>query len=118
MGIFLFIKIFMKRGDMMEIKISDVDVRTIKVLDEEAKQSKVCTNTLLKRIVKYKVKFDSVKGAEKEFDMTMNRVADVFEMTYQRLNHLEKQTFKMYLLLCGRLGSDPTEVEGVLEKSF
>jgi len=108
----------MKRGDLMEIKIRDVDVRAIKVLDEEAKKQKVSRNTLLQRIVEDKVKFDGIKGAEKELDVTMNRVADGLEMTYQRLNHLEKQTLKMYLLLCDGLGIDPTEAEAILEKTF
>ena len=108
----------MKRGNLMEIKIRDVDVRAIKVLDEEAKTQKVSRNTLLKRIVEDKVKFDGVKGAEKELDVTMNRVADGLEMTYQRLNHLEKQTLKMYLLLCDGLGIDPAEAEDTLEKTF
>jgi len=106
----------MRRGDLMEIKIRDVDVRAIKVLDEEAKKQKVSRNTLLKRIVEDKVKFDGIKSAEKELDVTMNRVADGLEMTYQRLNHLEKQTLKMYLLLCGGLGIDPTEAEDILEE--
>src|SRR5699024_2175445 len=118
MGIFLFIKVFMKRGDLMEIKIRDVDVRAIKVLDEEAKKQKISRNTLLQRIVEDKVKYDDIKGAEKELDVTMNRVADGLEMTYQRLNHLEKQTLKMYLLLCDGLGIDPTEAEAILEKTF
>lgn len=108
----------MRRGDLMEIKIRDIDVRAIKVLDEEAKKQKISRNTLLKRIVEDKVKFDGIKGAEKELDVTMNRVADGFEMTYQRLNHLEKQTLKMYLLLCDGLGIDPTEAENMLEKTF
>src|SRR5699024_9628026 len=118
MGIFLFIKVFLMRGDLMEIKIRDVDVRAIKVLDEEAKKQKVSRNTLLRRIVEEKVKFDDIKGDEKELDVKMNRVADGYEMTYQQLNHLEKQTLKMYLLLCDGLGIDPTEAEGILEKTF
>jgi|SRR5699024_2542509 len=118
MGIFLFIELFMRRGDLMEIKIRDVDVRAIKVLDEEAKKQKVSRNTLLKQIIEDKVKFDGIKGAEKELDVTMNRVADGLEMTYQRLNHLEKQTLKMYLLLCDGLGIDPAEAERIFEKTF
>src|SRR5690625_7021972 len=99
MGIFLIIKIFMKKSEMMEIKIHYLNFPANKVIEEKAKKQKVSRNTLLKRIVEDKVKFDGIKGAEKELDMTMNRVADGFEMTYQRLNHLEKQTLKMYLLL-------------------
>ena len=118
MGIFLFIELFMRRGDLMEIKIRDVDVRAIKVLDEEAKKQKVSRNTLLKQIIEDKVKFDGIKGAEKELNVTINRVADGLDMTYQRLNHLEKQTLKMYLLLCDGLGIDPREAENMLEKTF
>src|SRR5699024_3991290 len=98
MGIFLFIKIFMRRGDLMEIKIRDVGVRVIKLLEEEANKQKVCMNTSLKGIVEDKVKFGGIKSAEKELDVTMNRVADGLEMTYQQLNHLEQQTLIMYLL--------------------
>src|SRR5699024_10788288 len=118
MGIILFIELLVRRGDLMKIKIRDVDVRAIKVLDEEAKNQRVSRNTLLKQIVEDKVKFDGIKGAEKELHVTMNRVADVLEMTYQRLKNLEKQTLKMYLLLCDGLGIDPTEAEGILEKTF
>ncbi|HLR67175.1 MAG TPA: hypothetical protein VK105_08585 [Virgibacillus sp.] len=102
----------------MEIKIRDVDVRAIKVLDEEAKRQRISRNILLKRIVEDKVKFDGIKGVEKELDVTVNRVADGLEMMYKRLNHLEKQTLKMYLLLCDGLGIDPTEAEDILEKTF
>src|SRR5699024_6913178 len=118
MGIFLFIKIFMKRGDLMEIKIGDVDVRVVKVLDEEAKKQKVSRNVLLKRIVEDTVKFDGVKLAEKELDVTVSRVADGLDMTFRRLEHLEKRMLKMYLLLCDALGFDPNEIEHILDKTF
>src|SRR5699024_3597287 len=117
-GIFLFIESLMRRGDLMEVKIRDVNFRAIKVLDDQAKKHKVSRNTLLKRIVEDKVTFDGIKGAEKELDVTMNRVVDALEVTYQRLKQLEKQTMKMYLLLCDGLGMDPTEAEGILEKTF
>jgi len=107
-----------KRGDLMEVKIRDVDVRAIKVLDEEAKKQKVSRNVLLKRIVEDKVKFDGIKIVEKELDVTMNRVADGLDITYQRLNKLEKRTLKLYLLLCDALGIDPKEAEDILEKTF
>lgn len=102
----------------MEIKIRDVDVRAIKVLDAEAKKQKVSRNVLLKRMVEDNVQFKGMKIAEKELDVTMNRVADGLDMTYQRLHHVEKQTLKMYLLLCDALGIDPKEAEDVLEKTF
>jgi len=102
----------------MEIKIRDIDGRAIKVLDEEAKKQKLSRNNLLKRIVEDKVKFDGIKDVEKEIDVTMNRVADALEMTYQRLNHLEKQTLKTYLLLCDGLGIDPKEAGSILEMTF
>lgn len=102
----------------MEIKIRDVDIRAIKVLDEEAKEQNLSRNNLLKRIVEDRAKFDGVKRTEKELDVTLDRVAAGLEMAYQRLDDLEKQTLKTYLLLCDGLGIDPKESENILEKSF
>jgi len=102
----------------MEIKIRDVDVRAVKVLDEEAKKQKVSRNVLLKRIVEDTVKFDGVQLAEKELNVTVNRVADGLEMTFKRLDHLEKRMLKMYLLLCDALGFDRNEIEHILDKMF
>jgi len=102
----------------MEIKIRDVDVRAVKVLDEEAKKQKVSRNVLMKRMVEDAVKFDGVQLAEKELNVTVNRVADGLEMTYQRLNYLEKQTLKLYLILCDALGLDPKDTDHILEKTF
>jgi|SRR5690625_4094693 len=102
----------------MEIKIRDVDVRAIKVLDEEAKNQKVSRNVLMKRMVEDAVKYDGVQLAEKELNVTVNRVADGLEMTFKRLDHLEKRMLKMYLLLCDALGFNPNEVEHILDKTF
>ena len=108
----------MEGDDLVEIKIRDVDVRAVKVFDEEAKKQKISRNVLLKRMVEDAVKFDGIKLAEKELDVTVSRVADGLEMTFKRLDHLEKQTLKMYLLLCDALGFDPNEVEHILDKTF
>jgi len=102
----------------MEIKIRDVDVRAVKVLDEEAKRQKVSRNVLMKRMVEDAVKYDGVQLAEKELNVTVNRVADGLEMTFKRLDHLEKRMLKMYLLLCDALGFNPNEVEHILDKTF
>ncbi|MDY0407199.1 hypothetical protein P5G51_019355 [Virgibacillus sp. 179-BFC.A HS] len=102
----------------MEIKIRDVDVRAVKVLDEEAKKQKVSRNILLKRMVEDKVKFDGIKLAEKELNVTVSQVADGLEMTFKRLDHLEKRTLKLYLILCDALGLDPKEADHILEKTF
>lgn len=118
MGIFLFYSLCMEGDDLMEIKIRDVDVRAVKVLDEEAKKQKVSRNVLLKRMVEDMVKFDGVKLVEKELDVTVNRVADGLEMTFKRLNHLEKRILKLYFVLCDALGLDPKEADHILEKTF
>ncbi|WP_066189410.1 hypothetical protein [Gracilibacillus timonensis] len=102
----------------MEIKIRDVDVRAVKVLDEEAKKQKVSRNVLLKRMVEDAVKFDGIKSAEKELDVTVNRVADGLEMTFKRLNHIEKRTLHLYLILCDALGLNPEEADHILDKTF
>src|SRR5690625_3376835 len=102
----------------MEIKIRDVDVRAVRVLDEEAKKQKVSRNVLLKRMLEDAVKFVGIKSAEKELDVTVSRVADGLDMTFKRLDQLEKRTLKMYLLLCDALGFDPSEVEHILDKTF
>src|SRR5699024_338828 len=117
-GIFLFSILCVEGDDLVEIKIRDVDVRAVKVFDEEAKKQKISRNVLLKRMVEDAVKFDGIKLAEKELDVTVSRVADGLEMTFKRLDHLEKQTLKMYLLLCDALGFDPNEVEHILDKTF
>lgn len=102
----------------MEIKIRDVDVRAVKVLDEEAKKQKVSRNVLLKRMVEDAVKFDGIKLAEKELDVTVSRVADGLEMTFKRLNHIEKRTVHLYLILCDALGLNPKEANHILDKTF
>lgn len=102
----------------MEIKIRDVDARAVKVLDEEAKKQKVSRNVLLKRMVEDTVTFDGVKLAEKELDVTVNRVADGLGMIFKRLDHLENRTLKLYLLLCDALGIDPKEADHILDKTF
>ncbi|OZU88640.1 hypothetical protein CIL03_10110 [Virgibacillus indicus] len=102
----------------MEIKIRDLDVRAVKVLDEEAKKQRVSRNVFLKRMVEDTVKFDGIKLAEKELDVTVSRVADGLEMTFKRLNQLEKHTLKLYLLLCDAIGLDPKEADYILEKTF
>src|SRR5699024_5141822 len=102
----------------MEIKIRDVDVRAVKVLDEEAKKQKVSRNVLLKRMVEDAVTFDGIRLAEKELNVTVNRVADGLDVTYQRLNQLEKQTLKLYLILCDAIGLDPKDTDHILEKTF
>ncbi|MGJ9459933.1 hypothetical protein [Oceanobacillus sp. CF4.6] len=102
----------------MEIKIRDLDVRAVKVLDEEAKKQKVSRNILLKRMVEDMVRFDGIKLAEKELDVTVSRVADGLEITFKRLDHLEKRTLKLYLLLCDALGFDPKEADHILDQTF
>src|SRR5699024_2342565 len=102
----------------MEIKIRDVDVRAVKVLDEEAKKQKVSRNVLLKRIVEDTVKFDGVKLAETELDVTVSRVADGLDMTFRRLEHLEDRMLKLYLRVGDALGFDGNEFEHILDKAF
>lgn len=117
-GIFLFLLLFIEGDVLMEIKIRDVDVRAVKVLDEAAKKQKVSRNVLLKRMVEDMVKFEGIKLVEKELDVTVSRVADGLEMTFKRLVHLEKRTLKLYLLLCDALGVDPKEADHILDKTF
>ncbi|QKY71797.1 hypothetical protein [Lentibacillus sp. CBA3610] len=102
----------------MEIKVRDVDTGAVKVLNDEARKQNVSRNELLKRHIEDLAQFNGVKRAEKELDSTLSRVGDALEMTYNRLDQLEKQSLKMYLLLTTVLDVDPEEVDDYLEKVF
>ncbi|TFJ91541.1 hypothetical protein [Lentibacillus salicampi] len=102
----------------MEIKVRDVDTGAINVLNDEARKQNVSRNELLKRHIEDLAQFDGIKRAEKELDSTISRVGDALEMTYNRLDQLEKQSMKMYLLLATVLDVDPEEVDDYLEKVF
>jgi len=102
----------------MEIKVRDVDTGAINVLNDEARKQNVSRNELLKRHIEDLAQFNGIKRAEKELDSTISRVGDALEMTYNRLDQLEKQSMKMYLLLATVLDVDPEEVDDYLEKVF
>src|SRR5699024_7037813 len=118
MGIFLFFWPKLKEAYEMDLKIRDVDIRAVKVLDEEAKTQKISRNELLKRMVEDAATFDGIKLAKKNLDVSTNQVASGLEMTYQRLHDVEKQILKLYFLLCDALGVDPIEKDMILEKTF
>ncbi|SFE33671.1 hypothetical protein SAMN05216238_11320 [Lentibacillus persicus] len=102
----------------MEIKVRDVDTGAVNVLNDEARKQNVSRNELLKRHIEDLAQFNGIKRAEKELDSTISRVGDALEMTYNRLDQLEKQSMKMYLLLATVLDVDPEEVDDYLEKVF
>src|SRR5699024_310399 len=102
----------------MEIKLRDVDVRAVKVLDEEAEKQKVSRNVLLKRMVEDAVKFDGIKLAEKELDVTVSRVDHGLEVTFKRLNHLEKRTIHLYLIYCHALRLNPKAADHIIDKTL
>src|SRR5699024_10942666 len=102
----------------MEIKARDVDTGAVKVLNDEARKQNVSRNELLKRYIEDLAQFNGIKRAEKELDSTMSRVGDALEITYNRLDQLEKQSLKMYLLLATVLDIDPGETDDYLENMF
>jgi len=102
----------------MELKVRDVDTGAVKVLNDEARKQNVSRNELLKRHIEDLAQFNGIKRAEKELDSTLSRVGDALEMTYNRLDQLEKQSMKMYLLLATVLDIDPGETDDYLEKMF
>ncbi|ALX47653.1 hypothetical protein [Lentibacillus amyloliquefaciens] len=102
----------------MEIKVRDVDTGAVNVLNDEARKQNVSRNELLKRHIEDLAQFNGIKRAEKELDSTISRVGDALEMTYNRIDQLEKQSMKMYLLLATVLDVDPEEVDDYLEKVF
>jgi len=102
----------------MELKVRDVDTSAVNVLNDEAKKQNVSRNELLKRHIEDLAQFNGIKRAEKELDSTLRSVGDALEMTYHRLDQLEKQSMKMYLLLATVLEVDPEEVDDYLEKMF
>jgi len=102
----------------MELKVRDVDTSAVNVLNDEAKKQNVSRNELLKRHIEDLAQFNGIKRAEKELDSTMSRVGDALEITYNRLDQLEKQSMKMYLLLATVLDVDPEEVDDYLEQLF
>ncbi|TFJ93109.1 hypothetical protein [Lentibacillus salicampi] len=102
----------------MELKVRDVDTGAVKVLNDEARKQNVSRNELLKRHIEDLAQFNGIKRAEKELDSTLSRVGDALEMTYNRLDQLEKQSMKMYLLLATVLDIDPGETDDYLENMF
>ncbi|GAB3043984.1 hypothetical protein GCM10027286_02990 [Virgibacillus ainsalahensis] len=108
-----------ERNDViMEIKVRDVDSGAVKVLNDEARKQNVSRNELLKRHIEDLAQFNGIKRAEKELDSTLSRVGDALEITYNRLDQLEKQSMKMYLLLATVLDIDPGETDDYLENMF
>ncbi len=102
----------------MDAKVRDLDAGAMQVLKEVAKKQKISRNELLKRHIEDLAKFNGIKSTEKELDSTIGRVGDALEITYNRLDKLEKQSKKMYLLLSIVLDVDPEEVDDYLEKMF
>lgn len=102
----------------MEVKIRDLDIRAVNVLDDEAKKQGVSRNELLKRHVEDLVMFNGIKQTEKALDRTLNKVGTSLEMTFHRLDKLEKQSMKMYLLLAVVLDMDPEEADDYLHHMF
>ena len=102
----------------MELKVRDVDTGAVKVLNDEARKQNVSRNELLKRHIEHLAQFNGIKRAEKELDSTLSRVGDALEITYNRLDQLEKQSMKMYLLLATVLDIDPGEIDNYLENMF
>ncbi|WP_010529467.1 hypothetical protein [Lentibacillus jeotgali] len=102
----------------MELKVRDVDTGAVKVLNDEARKQNVSRNELLKRHIEDLAQFNGIKRAEKELDSTLSRVGDAVEITYNRLNQLEQQSMKMYLLLATVLDIDPGETDDYLENMF
>src|SRR5699024_9633161 len=102
----------------MEIKVRDVDTGAVNVLNDEARKQNVSRNELLKRHIEDLAQFNGIKQDEKELDSTISSVGDALEMTYNRIDQLEKQSMKMYLLLASVLDVDPEEVDDYLEKVF
>lgn len=102
----------------MDILLRRIDASALKIIDEKAKNNRMTRNELLKRHIEELAQFDGVKLAEKELNTTMKSVEDALEMTYKRLDQLEKQSTKMYLLLSIVLDIDPKEVDDYLEGMF
>jgi len=102
----------------MDLKIRDLDAGAMQVLKEVAREQNVSRNELLKRHIEDLAQFNGIKRAEKELDSTLSRVGDALEMTYNRLDQLEKQSMKMHLLLATVLDIDPAETDDYLENMF
>ena len=96
----------------------DIDIGAVKVLNDEARKQNVSRNELLKRHIEDLAQFNGIKRAEKELDSTLSRVGDALEITYNRLDQLEKQSMKMHLLLATVLDIDPGETDDYLENMF
>lgn len=99
----------------MDIFLRKIDAGAIKVIDEKAKNNNMTRNELLKNRIEELATFDGIKQTEKEMDSTLNKVGDALEMTFNRLNQLEKRTEKMFFLLCDVSGLDPMEVNQMLD---
>ncbi|ASK61356.1 hypothetical protein CFK37_03795 [Virgibacillus phasianinus] len=102
----------------MDVKIRDLHAGAMQVLLEEAKKQKVSRNELLKRHIEDLATFNGMKNAERDLERAVGRAGDALEITYRRLDQLEEQSLKMYLLLTIVLDVDPEEVDEYLEGMF
>lgn len=102
----------------MDILVRRIDASAMKVIDEKAKNNNMTRNELLKQRIEELATFDGIKQTEREIDATLHKVRDALEMTFNRLDQLEKQSMKMYLLLAVVLEIDPQEVDGYLQNMF
>ncbi|ALX49762.1 hypothetical protein AOX59_14980 [Lentibacillus amyloliquefaciens] len=102
----------------MDILLRRIDASAMKIIDEKAKNNRMTRNELLKHHIEDLAQFNGVKRAEKELDSTLSRVGDALEITYNRLDQLEKQSMKMHLLLATVLDIDPGETDDYLENMF
>lgn len=88
----------------MEIKIRDMDSNVVDAFDRLAKKRNISRNEYLKLLLTNIANNDLMKDEREDYNRTLSRVADSLEITHERLESMEKNFEKLYLLKVQELG--------------
>lgn len=98
----------------MDFLIRDVDSNVIEVLDSRAKKLNRSRNQYLNELLTAIAHNDIMKDERADYNRTLGRVADAMEQTYERLEGMEKNFEKLYLLQIQSLGLSLKDAEQML----
>lgn len=98
----------------MEIKIRDIDSNVVEVFDRRAKKLNRSRNQYLNELLTGIAHNDIMKDERADYNRTLGRVADAMEQTYERLEGMEKNFEKLYLLQIQSLGLSLKDAEQML----
>ena len=98
----------------MEIKIRGLHPNVVSVLDQQAKKSNLSRNEYLKKLLTSVTQTYEMRDERADYNRTLSRVADAIELTHERLESMEKNFEKTYLLQVQSLGLTLKEADLML----